>query len=251
MYNHNFADLNESKVRQLELLTLFSGGIGHSYYAVGYLTGGNAYHGFEYTVHPEKFYDKSVACEFLQEEKIRLYDKGASPYLIENLNKSGFGEALLKSRMVEKDNRGLSNGQFVEKSNALDYDQNRTYSYSTNQEHFVGHFESAESAAITAFNDIPDIDSVEVGVNNILTAHAFVKAREILQVISDNACDKGPEQAADWLHNDLMKNKEKCAELEKLIGDWIEEQEPVNFFSVDEIVNYDRDFFESPSSSMS
>lgn len=119
-----------------------------------------------------------------------------------------------------------------------------TYSYSTNGEYFTGDYASAELAAEDAFNESPDITSVEVGRNIKQTAHTFVNAQHILEVISDSACDEGPEHAYDWLHCNLMENKEKCAELEKLIGDWVERNEPVNFFTVDDIVAFERGFSE-------
>jgi len=116
----------------------------------------------------------------------------------------------------------------------------KTYSYSTDEEHFIGHYESYENAAENAFNDIADIDTVFVGENKKHTAHDFIIASRILEDISDVASDEGPECAQDWLHDGLVRNKEKCAELQKLIGDWIELNEPVDFFTVDNIVTFNR-----------
>lgn len=116
-----------------------------------------------------------------------------------------------------------------------------TYSYSTDEEHFTGDYESAEEAAQAAFYDDPDIESIYVGEARKMTAHDFVSGHSILELINEAACDDGPESADDWLYDGLAKDKGKCAELEKIIGDWIELHAPVKFFTVDNIVTVHRE----------
>jgi hypothetical protein len=110
--------------------------------------------------------------------------------------------------------------------------ENKTYNYSTDEENFFGSYDSRESAAEVAFNDNPDVDEVLIGENVKRTAHHFVGAHRILEGICEDAYDEIGECSEDWL-SETIKDKEACAELEKIIGDWIEARDPVKFFVVE------------------
>jgi hypothetical protein len=109
-----------------------------------------------------------------------------------------------------------------------------TYSYSINEENFRGDFETAEQAAAEAFKNNPDYDTVWVGVNIHHKAHDFIYPDELLEIIAEKAYENQLGDDNPWLYM-LIKNKEKCAEFKKLIGDWLELNEPVNFWEVDNI----------------
>ncbi len=115
-----------------------------------------------------------------------------------------------------------------------------TYSYSTDEENFIGHFATADHAAETAFDDFPDIDSVWIGENKKQTAHDFVHALDIIESIAEIASDECGECSEYWLDG-LLKNKEKRDELKRLIGDWLEKNEPVYFYTVENEKLYFRD----------
>jgi hypothetical protein len=113
------------------------------------------------------------------------------------------------------------------------------YSYSTDQSYFYGDYETRESAIENGFNDHPDLETVWVGENKKYTAHDFVSPSDIIESISEYAYEECDEVASDWLCS-MMENKEKLAELNKLIGDWLEANEPVRFWTVDDIEGFDR-----------
>lgn len=119
------------------------------------------------------------------------------------------------------------------------------YSYSTDGgEYFTSEYDTPESAAENAFNDIADIDTVEIGRIVRKTAHDFVDVEGILENLQDNAGDECGECSADWL-NDLLKDKTKLDELKVLIGNWIEKNDPVKFHMVDDIVQTTREEVEA------
>lgn len=107
-----------------------------------------------------------------------------------------------------------------------------TYSHCTDGEFFRGEFATPEDAAADAFRDNPDLESVEVGENHKSPASFYVSADSIFEDIAQRASDECGEIADDWLDG-LMRDKEKQAELEKLVGDWIEANEPPTFWRVD------------------
>jgi hypothetical protein len=55
-----------------------------------------------------------------------------------------------------------------------------TYSYSTDEEHFSGDFETPGAAAEDCFFNYSDVDSCYVGVNCKYTAHDFVDINYLL-----------------------------------------------------------------------
>lgn len=107
----------------------------------------------------------------------------------------------------------------------------QTYSYSRNEEQFIGEFDTPEDAATEAFSDDTDLESVLVGENQKKTAHDFVDGALILGAATEIAYDEVGEVSEDWLSG-LLCDKDKCAELKKLVGDWIEAQEPPQFWTV-------------------
>lgn len=98
---------------------------------------------------------------------------------------------------------------------------------------------TAELAAIKHLQANPDLDHVFVGENVYPTAHAFVDGSGILEDVDVNAYNNIGEESDDWL-SQLIPNEEKCAELEKLVGDWIQSQEPPSFFEVKNIKKFTR-----------
>lgn len=105
-----------------------------------------------------------------------------------------------------------------------------TYSRSTDQEYYYGEFDTEEEAAEIAFNDDSDLETIWVSEVIPTIAHNFVNPRYILECIAESAYDEH-ECADDWLV-DLIKNSDKMAELKKLLGDWIQSNEPPDFWSV-------------------
>lgn len=104
------------------------------------------------------------------------------------------------------------------------------YAYSLDEERYTGEFETPEAAAAEAFAD-NDNQSIWVGEIKTRTAHDFVNGYGILESAAESSWDECGEWSEDWL-SDVMKDKAKIAELEKLVGDWIQAQEPPNFWSV-------------------
>lgn len=114
----------------------------------------------------------------------------------------------------------------------------KKYSHSTDEENFNGHFDSKEAAAKFAFDDDPDIDRVWVGENTYYTAKDFINADDILEDIEERACDECGECSVDWL---ATLSEEKKQEFEKLIGDWIDTNATISFYSVSDVTVIDKE----------
>ena len=106
-----------------------------------------------------------------------------------------------------------------------------TYSYSIEDELYNGEFDSPDTAAAEAFYDYPELEAVSVGENRKHTAHFYVSADRILEDVTERAYDECGGASEDWLDG-VMHNVDKKAELEKLVGDWLQAQEPPNFWRV-------------------
>jgi hypothetical protein len=106
-----------------------------------------------------------------------------------------------------------------------------TYSYSTDDEIYHGEFDSPDAAAAEAFYDDPELEAVSVGENRKHTAHFYVSADRILEDVTERAYDECGEASEDWLDG-VMHNVDLKAELERLVGDWLQAQEPPNFWRV-------------------
>lgn len=106
-----------------------------------------------------------------------------------------------------------------------------TYSYSTDDEIYHGEFDSPDAAAAEAFYDDPELEAVSIGENRKHTAHHYVSADRILEDVTERADDECGEASEDWLAG-VMHNVDLKAELERLVGDWLQAQEPPNFWRV-------------------
>ncbi|CAB4187631.1 hypothetical protein UFOVP1155_46 [uncultured Caudovirales phage] len=115
----------------------------------------------------------------------------------------------------------------------------KTYSSSRDEEIYLGDFSTPEEAAVDAFTDDPELGVVWVGENQKRTAHAFVSADRILEDAAERAYDESGECSEDWL-TELMRNKEKCADLKKLVGDWIEANDSPKFWTVEHVRKFER-----------
>lgn len=115
-----------------------------------------------------------------------------------------------------------------------------TYSYSPDEENFYGDYATAEEARINGLNNEPDSDSIYIGENIKHTAHDFISAENLLEELMEEAANECGESAEDWL-DALIRNKSKCAELTKIIGDWLEINAPVKFWSVKNIIEHKRE----------
>ena len=106
-----------------------------------------------------------------------------------------------------------------------------TYSYSTDDEFYRGEFDSPDAAAAEAFYDDPELEAVSIGENRKHTAHFYVSADRILEDVTERAYDECGEASEGWLDG-VMHNVDLKGELERLVGDWLQAQEPPNFWRV-------------------
>ena len=106
-----------------------------------------------------------------------------------------------------------------------------TYSYSTDDEFYRGEFDSPDAAAAEAFYDDPELEAVSIGENRKHPAHFWVSADRILEDVTERAYDECREASEDWLDR-VVHNIDLKAELERLVGDWLQAQEPPNFWRV-------------------
>jgi len=116
------------------------------------------------------------------------------------------------------------------------------YCYSTDGENFTGEYDTPQSAAENAFNNIADIDQVEIGRIVRKTAHDFVDPWEVIQEAQNNASSECGYASEDWL---MFLKAEDRDELKKIIGDWLEKKDPVKFSTVDDIVQTTREEVEA------
>lgn len=122
--------------------------------------------------------------------------------------------ALLKSEVP-------SNGQF--------------YCYSTDEELFHGDHATREDAIAAGFERYPDAPAIYIGTQVRYPAHRFVDGESILTQVSECAGDEAGECAEDWLWGSEIRKPEKLAELEQLVGDWIQVNEPPTFYMVEDV----------------
>ena len=105
-----------------------------------------------------------------------------------------------------------------------------TYSRSTDGECFVGSFPTPEDAAVDALLE-SDAESVEVGENRKRPASYYVSGVSIVEDVQQRAYDTVGEAADEWLSG-LFDDKPATADLERLVGVWIERRDPVLFWEV-------------------
>jgi hypothetical protein len=115
-----------------------------------------------------------------------------------------------------------------------------TYSYSIDEEHFTGEFETPEDAAITGFNKVPEINVIFVGIKKKYTVDDFIDIGFLLESIANEAYEECGGSALDWLEK-IQGSKAKREELKKLISDWLKINAPVKFFAVDDVMEYARE----------
>jgi hypothetical protein len=104
------------------------------------------------------------------------------------------------------------------------------YSYSYDEECYHGQFDTPEAAAAEVFASDPHLNEIWVGENKGVTAHAFIDADDVLENSQQRADEHAGECAGDWLSG---LGKEKRAALEVLIGDWLQENEPPCFWTIE------------------
>ncbi|MGH8032253.1 MAG: hypothetical protein ACREO8_07795 [Luteimonas sp.] len=109
------------------------------------------------------------------------------------------------------------------------------YCFSADEEFFHGDHASRGEAAAAGFDQYPDAETIYVGVQARYTAHRFVDGESILTQISECAGDNAGECAEDWLWGPDIRKSEKTAELEQLVGDWIQANEPPEFYMVEDV----------------
>lgn len=114
-----------------------------------------------------------------------------------------------------------------------------SYCYSYDQERFFGRCSSEQEAVHEAFDNDPDAETVWIGEGVQHTAHEYVLPYRIVESASEQAYDEIGEAAEDWLIS-LGSDKEKMAELQKMVGDWLESNEPVTFYGVTKIKEFSR-----------
>ena len=106
------------------------------------------------------------------------------------------------------------------------------YAYSTDEENYVGEFDTLEQAAQEAFDNDDELESVSVAEIVKKTAHAFVNPHLVIEQVQEAAADESGEWSADWLDS-LQKDDDKMGELKALVGEWIQAQEPPRFWTVE------------------
>ena len=109
------------------------------------------------------------------------------------------------------------------------------YAFSDNEVGpFDGEYPTLQDAIDAAFINYGKRKSVWVGEVKRIKAHEFIDGQSILEDVLCQATDEVGEWCEDWLDL-LIRNREKCGELQKIIGDWIEENDPVTFFAVQDV----------------
>lgn len=112
---------------------------------------------------------------------------------------------------------------------------NDVYMYGYDEEgDFYGDFTSREDAVVAGFENFPDAVEIYVGRRVVSTAHRFVDGESILEIIDDRAWHYSGEGAVDWLHGSITR-PEKIAELEQLVGDWLQANAPPQFYNIEDV----------------
>ena len=109
-----------------------------------------------------------------------------------------------------------------------------TYSYSTNQENYHGDFETREAALAEAYALYPGVP-VWTGENSKKEAADFIDVSDLFENAQCQAEDECGEAAEDWLPVHFKKELERKAELREIIGKFMQEHWPVNFWAVEAV----------------
>lgn len=118
------------------------------------------------------------------------------------------------------------------------------YSYSHDGDFYSGRLSSPHAAAAKLFSLNPDLEVAYVGEIVDLPAHHFVDVNEILRSTSNEAFDACGEFSENWL-SALFQNEQKKDDLRKLIGDWLQENYPPQFWVVKNVIIISKEEFES------
>jgi hypothetical protein len=113
------------------------------------------------------------------------------------------------------------------------------YSYSIDGDRFSGEYESINDAAVDAFKNNSDINDVYIGEIVYMPTSHYVMAETILYEIADRAYEECGGIVGEWIER-LIKKNAKMKELEILIGDWIDKNDPKNFWLVDNVITVSR-----------
>lgn len=131
---------------------------------------------------------------------------------------------------------GQERGRWVR--NIID-GQTMKYSYSIDGDRFSGEYESINDAAVDAFKNNSDINDVYIGEIVYMPTSHYVMAETILYEIADRAYEECGGIVGEWIER-LIKKNAKMKELEILIGDWIDKNDPKNFWLVDNVITVSR-----------
>ena len=114
------------------------------------------------------------------------------------------------------------------------------YSYSFHAEGlYRGHYATPDDAAAAGFRKNPEAETVWVGVNTPAQTSQYVSASIILEEAAMAAYDDVEQAAEDWLHA-LINSPEKIQELETLVVDWINANDPPDWMRVENCREYHR-----------
>ncbi len=118
-------------------------------------------------------------------------------------------------------------------------DRDGFWSYSDNEEDFVGEECDTELDAIAAALDYygDDLETVYVGKTKQIDKARLVRGDQIIEMIRDAADEEVGECAYDWPH---LSNDE-CAELERIVMGYVLSKSPAGFFSVENSREYTRE----------
>lgn len=120
---------------------------------------------------------------------------------------------------------------------------NDKYAYSIDEEYYEGEYDTANAAAAEGFSCYEDADVVSVGRIVRPDVKSFVYADNILEVIAEDICEHHGDYLNGWC-DDMVTPSEKHNELQTIIADWIEKNYPIEFFSVDDVVKFTREWYE-------
>lgn len=116
-----------------------------------------------------------------------------------------------------------------------------TYAWSDDQEHYEGEASSPLGAAEDGFAESSDADST-IWVGRIVRppAESLIHAHTVLDAIAmDDAY--GLECAEDWPRATKEQRRELTESLRRVVGEWLDRHELRGFFLVEDVVEYVRD----------
>lgn len=110
------------------------------------------------------------------------------------------------------------------------------FSYSFDQEHYIGKFDTIELAlaAANAATSLEPGASITVWVGEVeeIDVAALVDVDQIIEMMIEQASDFAGEAAEGWLFSVTSDQKE---ELQKLVTDWVQRVDSPSFWGVDAV----------------